>query len=202
VLNARTGRLPQAEDQYRRAIRLKPDFLEPLNQLGGLLVVQGRAAEGAELFQRALALSPGNPDLEFRLGSALVMSGRSSEAVAPLRAAIQARPSWVDAINALAWLKATDPEPAVRDTAEALALATQAARLTERRDARVLDTLAAAEAAAGRFDQALHTSASAIDLAYEQHSSSIAEAIESRRTLYKAHTPYVETAAARANSTR
>lgn len=198
VLLTRNGKPAEAEAQFRRAIQLKPDFLEPLNQLGGLLVVQHRPAEGAEVFRQAVALVPTSFELQFRLGSALVMSGKSAEAMGPLREAIRLKPTSPEPLNALAWLLATDPHPAVRDTAEALRLARRAAELTDHQEPRVLDTLAAAEAAAGHYDEALHTSASAIDLAYERHAEGFAAQIERRRALYRAHTPYTEDPTAQA----
>jgi tetratricopeptide (TPR) repeat protein len=49
---------------------------------------------------------------------------------------------------------ATCPEPDLRDGPRAVALARRAAELTHNQDANVLDTLAAALAEDGRFDEA------------------------------------------------
>lgn len=57
--------------------------------------------------------------------------------------------------NALAWLLATCPEAAIRKGTEAVAHATTACELTRWRDAAYLDTLAAAYAETGDFDQAI-----------------------------------------------
>jgi tetratricopeptide (TPR) repeat protein len=68
-------------------------------------------------------------------------------------------------LNDLAWILATHPDPEVRDGAEALEPAQRAADLTRRRDPQVLDTLAAAYAAAGRYGEAIANAQKALQLA-------------------------------------
>src|SRR5205085_1804308 len=46
----------EAERCLRRALRLKPDFVEALALLGNTLELQGRFAEALATFERALAL--------------------------------------------------------------------------------------------------------------------------------------------------
>ena len=67
----------------------------------------------------------------------------------------------------LARLLATTPDPAVRDGATALRLASAVRDRTGGRDPRVLDTLAAAYAAEGQFDLARETARQAAALATE-----------------------------------
>lgn len=57
--------------------------------------------------------------------------------------------------NAVAWHLATCPDPSFNDGILAIYHASQAASLSEFRDANVLDTLAAAFARAGRYDEAI-----------------------------------------------
>ena len=64
-------------------------------------------------------------------------------------------------------------------------LAGRAVRLTERRDADALDTLAAAYAEAGRFDAAVGAGEEALTLSRQrQHQVSVSE-IEGRLALYR-----------------
>jgi tetratricopeptide (TPR) repeat protein len=60
-----------------------------------------------------------------------------------------------DGYNNLARLLATAPYDALRDGKKAVQYATKAAELTNWQDAKVLDTLAAAYAEAGNFDDAI-----------------------------------------------
>src|SRR5207244_12523740 len=86
------------------------------------------------------------------------------------------------ALVGLAWRLATGPDSWLRDAAEAVRLAERAADLSDRRDARVLDLLAAAYAASGDFDRAVATAQAALDL---KPPDPIAAAIRDRQQLYK-----------------
>ena len=88
--------------------------------------------------------------------------------------------------NNLAWILVTDADPHRRDADEALRLATQAAELTEHRDPSILDTLAAAQAAASHFDDALATAERAIELAEENGAKKLADGIRDRMAQYEA----------------
>src|SRR5206468_1897111 len=61
----------------------------------------------------------------------------------------------VGALGGAAWLLATCPDPEVRDGPRAIELAERAVEATHRNDANLLDTLAAAYAAAGDFVKAV-----------------------------------------------
>src|SRR5206468_2337635 len=126
-------------------------------------------------FQKALALAPTNANLQFRTSLALVaLGGRAPEAASHLREAIRLQPGWPPPMNTLAWLLATSPEPSVRNGAEAVRLATRALELTGGRDPNLLDTMAAAQAAAGDFGAAAETERHAIALASGSAADSLA----------------------------
>jgi tetratricopeptide (TPR) repeat protein len=187
------GRLDEAAAQFRRAARLKPDYIEALNELGGVLVLQGRMEEAVEQLRKALALAPTNSDLHFRVSLALLLrGGHASEAVSHLRQAVRYRPDWPEPLNALAWLLATSPDPAIRGAEEALRLAGRAVELTGGRDPKVLDTLAAAQAAAGHFDEAVRTQRRAIELASQSPADTLARGMRDRMKLYARGTGYTE----------
>lgn len=191
------GRLDEAAAQFRRAARLKPDYIEALNELGGVLVIQGRIEEALEQLRKALALASTNADLHFRVSLALLLrGGHASEAVNHLRQAVRYRPDWPEPLNALAWLLATSPDPAIRGAEEALRLAGRAVDLTGGRDSKVLDTLAAAQAAAGQFDDAVRTERRAIELASESPADTLSRGMRDRMKLYERGTGYTESAGA------
>lgn len=60
--NLRLGRLGQAEQFLRRAIEEDGDFPAAWNNLGVILMEQGKIAEAAETFRRAYATDSGNSD--------------------------------------------------------------------------------------------------------------------------------------------
>ena len=75
-----------------------------------------------------------------------------------------------------------------------MTLAEQACELTNHRVAAYLDTLAAAYAAAGQFDNAVTTAEQAIDLARSAGQPRVVSEIEARLELYRAGHPYHESA--------
>ena len=139
--------------------------------------------------KRACELAPARADYLERLASALARHGFAAEAIAAYRAMLARAPDSVVPLNELAWILATQPDPALRRPEEALQLAQRASELTRRRSASVLDTLAAAHAAAGQFEQAREEA----DLALELAASSPAELageIAERLALYRRNLPY------------
>lgn len=60
--NLGLGRLGQAEDLLRQASEKAPDWPEPMNNLGIVLLEQGQIAEAVQIFKRAYALDNGESD--------------------------------------------------------------------------------------------------------------------------------------------
>jgi hypothetical protein len=111
-----------------------------------------------------------------------------------MRQVVRERPDWPEPLNALAWLLATSPDSVVRRPDEALQLASRAAGLTFRRDPKVLDTLAAAQAAAGLFAEAVATAREALALAAGAHDGALARDIRGHLAWYARGIPYTERA--------
>src|SRR3984885_11159895 len=74
-------------------------------------------------------------------------------------------PDYLEALNNLAWLLATQTTVEGGDPIRAVAIAERARKLTDSRVATYLDTLAAAYAAAGLFNDAVAMAQKAIQLA-------------------------------------
>jgi tetratricopeptide (TPR) repeat protein len=119
-------------------------------------------------------------------GASREAQGDFRKAIANYRRAIAIDPEFDRALNNLAWIQATNPDAELRSGQEAVEHATKACELTSFQDAGYLDTLAAAMAEAGRFDEALKWAAQAVDLAGSDQKSKI----EARLDLYKAGQPY------------
>ncbi|TMV85868.1 tetratricopeptide repeat protein [Thioclava sp. BHET1] len=61
--NLRLGRLQQAENTLRAALQLDPTYVAALNNLGVVLMNEGKIPEAQETFRRAYALDSGKSDL-------------------------------------------------------------------------------------------------------------------------------------------
>jgi tetratricopeptide (TPR) repeat protein len=60
--NLQLDRLGQAEQLLRRALEMDPTFVPALNNLGVVLMEQGKAGEARQVFQHAFALDSGQSD--------------------------------------------------------------------------------------------------------------------------------------------
>jgi len=93
-------------------------------------------------------------------------------------------------MNNLAWLVATHNKADFYDPKRAIDLAERACELTKYQEPSLLDTLAAAYAAAGNFTQAVETAETAVRLAVSLRSEEMSEQIKGRLKLYRANQPY------------
>ena len=106
--------------------------------------------------------------------------GNTKSAVTDYEKAIELDANMVAAINNLAWIRATG-EAEFRDGKVALDLATKAREITKDRDSSVLDTLAAANAELGRFNDAARWQIAAIRL---KERGTASDALYQRLKLY------------------
>ncbi|MFM1558127.1 MAG: tetratricopeptide repeat protein [Roseibacillus sp.] len=125
-------------------------------------------------------------------GHVLIRLERAAEAEQLFRAALGLQPNSLLVLNELAWLLATHTDPKIYRPEEALKLATQAAGLSKHREPRVLDTLAAAQAANGDFETAVKTVARAITLAEAAKDKKTTKQLQGRRAGYLAKRPHRE----------
>lgn len=185
------GQNEEAAQHYRRATELDPGGGEALTylRLGNTLAELGRP-EAIEAFTRCLSIDPQNVDAINGLVRALIREARYREAIGVLT---DAAGLGVDTLtNDLAWLLAVCPEAELRDGARAVRLATRLCPETTDCQPTYLDTLAAALAEAGRFDEAVKVARQALDLARTAGDESLAESLTSRLQLYEAGQPYHE----------
>ena len=115
----------------------------------------------------------------------------AGDAVSEYRAALHDRPGWRPALTNLAWLLAAHPDAQVRQPQEAVSLATQVVALSGKQDAPAHDLLAAALAAAGKFDEAVAVASDAIRAADAAGQTTLATAIRERVAGYRQHQPFV-----------
>jgi tetratricopeptide (TPR) repeat protein len=160
----RMGHSEEAYATLRRAVEMQPLDAEAHNNLGVVLMQAGRFQDAVPWLQRAVELKPDYSEAHLNLANAFAAVGQPKAAVGQFREAIRARPDWPPALSSLAWLEATDAD-ALRDPGDAVRLASRAADLSGKRDPQVLDVLAAAYAAAGRFTEATRTAEMAEALA-------------------------------------
>jgi Tfp pilus assembly protein PilF len=109
-----------------------------------------------------------------------------------LERALEIDPNNAETLNNLAWWLATAPDARLRDAHRAIGLAERACAATDRNStmyAGYLDTLSAAQAAVGRFDEAAITAAKALDIAIAQKQDDLAKQIGVHVRRYHAGLP-------------
>ncbi|MHC4259742.1 MAG: tetratricopeptide repeat protein [Planctomycetota bacterium] len=161
------------------------------NDLGVVLLQLGKTDKAVAHFKKALQIKPDFAQAYNGLGYAMVNQGLVDRAIGHFTEALRFEPDWVDPMNNVAWLLATRSEARFRNPREAIEHALQACELTKYKNPSVLDTLAAAYAAAGRFSDAVVTAEKALELVRPSDKKS-AEAIQNRLRLYKTGRPYVQ----------
>jgi tetratricopeptide (TPR) repeat protein len=185
----KSGQSRAAEEHLRVAVTESPNFAEAHANLGVALATEGRTPEALVHFERALAINPFYTDAYDNIAEAYGSQNQLAKAVKYFLKALDQRPDDVALLNKAGWILATAADPAARNGHEAIALAEHAVQLTERHDASSFDTLAAAYAEVGRFDDAIAAGTEALALARARGDQAFPEELTQRLALYKAHKP-------------
>ncbi|MBV9032957.1 MAG: tetratricopeptide repeat protein [Acidobacteriaceae bacterium] len=94
-------RVPEAEKEYREALRLRPDTPGIHLALGGLYAAASQWPQAEEEFRGEAKIQPGDAETAYRLGSAYLETGKAAEAVRELQRADQLRPGMPETLYAL-----------------------------------------------------------------------------------------------------
>jgi Flp pilus assembly protein TadD len=97
ILLSQEGRFAESEACSREALRLRPDDVDVLNELGAAVWRQGRPAEAEAIYLQACQIKSDDFRILTNLGLALYDQGRIDEAGDSYRRALQARPETFDA---------------------------------------------------------------------------------------------------------
>lgn len=150
---------------FSEALRLEPGAGNVRFSRGWNLFEKTEYEQALADFEEAARQDPGNlraADYRRRCWSEL---GQFGKVIADYEALLRANPKDVSARERLARLRATCPIPEFRNGRQAVELARKACEMTQYKSAPVLDTLAAAYAEAGQFDQAANWQNQALALA-------------------------------------
>jgi len=185
------ARFDEAVEQYKQAVQIKPNYFEARVNLGKTLLTQKKFQQAVEYFTNLLRLKPDHIETStILIKTLLYVTGDIKAAVREHYRMLQLRPDRAETLNNLAWLLATTEDANLANPADALKFAQRACELTDFNNPQMLDTLAAAQAADGRFAEAAATAEKAIESAQSQNKKQLLGQIEERLKLYKANQPY------------
>jgi len=112
-----------AEALWRDTILKNPSAWMAHNNLGEVLVKQGKLDEGIEHFKKCLAIEPGHAKAHNNLGNVYTMKGRLNEAIAEIEQALSINPYYAMAHNSLGnvYLKNNELDKAISEYKQAIA---------------------------------------------------------------------------------
>ncbi len=183
------GQLAAAERELREAVRLNSVSAAAHANLGAVLCALGKLDEGISHLRTGLVLDPQYTTAYGNLAEAYASRGQRGLATEQFALAVKAAPDNPFLLNRLAWLLATAPEPAVRDGRRAVELGERSVALTSRQDIMSLETLSAAYAEIGRFDDALAVSREALVLAERRRNDSAASELANLIEVFELRQP-------------
>jgi Tfp pilus assembly protein PilF len=186
------GRYDEATEYFRRANQVQPNSFNTLENLASALAATGRYDEAIEDYRQAIQSSSKHPETFLYLGMTLGQAGRNREAVAAYRAALKLNPDLPGALNNLALILATSSDDTLRNGPEAVQLAGRACQLTQYSQPLFIETLAAAYAEAGRFQEAQAAETAAEQLATAAGQTGQAERAQRLLERYRAGQPLRE----------
>ncbi len=173
------------------AVQSDPAYAPAYRQLALLYKAQGKYREALAQLARASQVDPGHAATEFEMGQTLNRAGDPAHALAHYREALRLGYRSAVLFNNMAWIQATRPDADPAAGEEAVEWAKQACALAGDGDASMLDTLAVAWAAAGRFEEAIATAERAIQSARQSPAAiSVTTQMDQRIKLYRQGKPY------------
>ena len=213
IVYQKQNRLGQAEAQAQKACNEARETLGPAHReslysmivLADVLAARGRSDDAETLLLNAVKISQENKTtqfvwMEFRVALArfYARQGRHDQMAEQITLYREEHPligkegqsEWIKTLNGIAWILAVHPHEKVRNGPRAVEYAKEACVLSEWKDGRYIDTLAAAYAETGDFETAIQLEKQAIQVRREAVPGKRLTGFQKRLTLYESGKPY------------
>ena len=177
------GRYDQAISDFCKALEISPMYAEAYYNRGVTYNRRGQSDQAILDFEKALEINPRLAEAYYSRGLVYDGKGQYDQAISDYNKAIEINPRFVNPYNEIAWLLATAKASHYRDGKKALELSLKACELSEWKTPNYLDTLAAAYARVGDFDNAVRWQKKVL----ESPEFSNDKAAQQRLNLYRSH---------------
>ncbi len=188
---AQQNNLPEARSTYLKLVEITPSAALAFSNLGGVLMRMGEFGDAARYLGEAVRLDPTLVSAHQQLWQALAADGHLAESLATIKAAREHLPDDPILMRRLAWVSATAKDEGLRDPVLAEELARRFIEL-HGEDPQGYDILAAAQASAGKYEEAAKSIGRAIHYARERQMTKLVPVLFKRRDLYRDNEPYRE----------
>ncbi len=101
LLDTQEGRADEAARCFQEAVRLSPDHLIALNNLGNAYRLLKKWDEARKAFEHALEVSPTDAEANYGLGMVFAQADEAAHAYEYLQRSLKARPAYPEALNNL-----------------------------------------------------------------------------------------------------
>lgn len=156
------GNLENALTDVNKGITLNSNNASAYSLLGDIYLGKKEYNLALTNYNKALAINQTDALLYRSRAIYWYTDGNFGNAISDLEQALKLKPSYFITLNDFAWILATCSNKSYRNGSRAVALAEKAVKSF--RSAEILDTLAAAYAEAGRFDDAVKIQEESIDI--------------------------------------
>src|SRR5215468_1554777 len=109
--------MPQAETEFKEALRLRPDLPGLHLELGQVYANSAQWPKAEEEFRAETKLQPGNAEAAYRLGGALLQQGKAHEALAELKRSTELKPDMPETLYSLGKAASLDGQSATAEKA-------------------------------------------------------------------------------------
>jgi tetratricopeptide (TPR) repeat protein len=183
------GKFDQATEDLTEVIKLKPEYAPAYVNRAANYYRRGEIGKAFNDWNRATQLDSKLVEAYRGRTMAYLATRDYANAAQEIEKTTRLESKHPDDIfNSLAWLQATCPDKHARNGAAAVQAATKACELTEWKNEAYIDTLAAAYAESGDFDQAIKFQKQSLEMA----DASDRKGMEERLQLYQQRKPYRE----------
>ena len=176
---------------FEKAVQLDSKNVQALQLRGSVYSQRGDKEKALADFKSAITVDPNNAGTYLYRAQLYLLENEPELALSDYEEVMRRAPGYSGALNDYAWTLATNPKDSVRDGTKAVEFAKKACHESDYKHAPTIDTLAAAHAEAGDWDNAVKWQEEAVRLADKTHPDDI-KGMKERLELFKQKKPYRE----------
>lgn len=177
-------RYDEAEEILKQTLEIDPYMTQSLCSMSRLLMRQGNRQAAIQMLQKAVRIDQQSAEAHAELAMAWMADRDFQSAADSFESAYQLNPDNILVANNFAWLLATGPD-GIRNGQKAVQLSEKVCQAVEYQAPEFLDTLAAAYAETGQFQQATQYAEEALFKLDIKGASEQLNAVRNRIELYR-----------------